>query len=123
MLHCAGELCRDGLALPPLAPRQVVLRRASAAGRLLRAFTAQVEEIAARARRSPGYTLTVDLEECVITDPAGLWIEFSLEQFRRYRLLNGLDDIGMTLEHEDEIAAYERKVQENPDNNKMQCRK
>ena len=70
-----------------------------------------VEELAGRARRTPGYRLTVDLKERVITDPAGLWLEFSLEEFRRYRLLNGLDDIGMTLEHEGEIGAYERRVE------------
>ncbi|GAC1319821.1 MAG: 3-isopropylmalate dehydratase small subunit [Chloroflexota bacterium] len=74
----------------------------------------QVEELADRTRRTPGYRLTVDLKESVITDTHGLWLEFTLEPFRRYRLLNGLDDIGLTLEHEDAISAYERRMTAEP---------
>jgi len=51
--------------------------------------------------------LTVDLEAQVITDPGGRTIRFDFDPFRRHCLLNGLDDIGLTLEHEDEIAAFE----------------
>lgn len=73
-----------------------------------------VDELAARVRQTPGYRLTVDLKESVLTDSQGLWIEFTLEPFRRYRLLNGLDDIGLTLEHEDAIMTYERRMAGEP---------
>jgi 3-isopropylmalate/(R)-2-methylmalate dehydratase small subunit len=43
-----------------------------------------------------------------LSDAHGLTIPFEVESFRRHCLLNGLDDIGLTLEHEDKIAAYER---------------
>jgi 3-isopropylmalate/(R)-2-methylmalate dehydratase small subunit len=51
--------------------------------------------------------LTVDLEAQTITDQNGHTVVFDFDPFRRHKLLNGLDDIGLTLEHEDEIAAYE----------------
>ena len=51
--------------------------------------------------------LTVDLESCTISDDAGLMIPFEVEAHRRHCLLNGLDDIGLTLEQADKIAAYE----------------
>jgi 3-isopropylmalate/(R)-2-methylmalate dehydratase small subunit len=51
--------------------------------------------------------LTVDLEALEITHPAGLRIAFELDEFVRHMLVNGLDDIGLTLRREDRIAAYE----------------
>jgi len=54
------------------------------------------------------YTLTVDLDSCTITDGAGLKIPFDVEPFRRHCLLNGLDDIGLTLANADKIDAYEK---------------
>jgi len=51
--------------------------------------------------------LTVDLEACRIRTADGHEIPFQLDEFQRHCLLNGLDEIGLTLEHEDEIAAYE----------------
>jgi 3-isopropylmalate/(R)-2-methylmalate dehydratase small subunit len=51
--------------------------------------------------------LTVDLEAQTITDQFGHTMRFEFDRFRRHKLLNGLDDIGLTLEHEDEIAAFE----------------
>ena len=51
--------------------------------------------------------LTVDLEAQTITDQFGDTVTFEFDPFRRHKLLNGLDDIGLTLEHEDEIAAFE----------------
>ncbi|MCC6442088.1 MAG: 3-isopropylmalate dehydratase small subunit [Armatimonadetes bacterium] len=60
-----------------------------------------------RAKATPGYRLTVDLEGSLITDGQGLSIPFEVDAFRRYCLLNGLDDIGLTLRHEDKIRAYE----------------
>jgi 3-isopropylmalate/(R)-2-methylmalate dehydratase small subunit len=55
----------------------------------------------------PGYRLTVDLEQCTITDDHGLQITFDVDASRRHCLLGGLDDIGLTLEQEGRIAAYE----------------
>jgi 3-isopropylmalate/(R)-2-methylmalate dehydratase small subunit len=51
--------------------------------------------------------LTVDLEAQTITDQYGHTVAFEFDPFRRHKLLNGLDDVGLTLEHEDEIAAFE----------------
>ena len=51
--------------------------------------------------------LTVDLENQVITGEGGLEISFEVDSFRRHCLLNGLDDIALTLEHEDKITAFE----------------
>jgi 3-isopropylmalate/(R)-2-methylmalate dehydratase small subunit len=67
---------------------------------------ATVDELFKRAARE-GYRLTVDLETCTISDDAGLKVAFEVEPSRRHSLLNGLDDIGLTLAHEDKIAAYE----------------
>lgn len=55
----------------------------------------------------PGYSLTVDLERQVIVEPQGHEIPFDVQPFRKYCLLNGLDDIGLTLRHKDKIAQYE----------------
>ena len=55
----------------------------------------------------PGYSLTVDLERQVIVKPQGEEIPFEVQPFRKYCLLNGFDDIGLTLRHKDKIAAYE----------------
>jgi 3-isopropylmalate/(R)-2-methylmalate dehydratase small subunit len=68
----------------------------------------QVDDLFARAAAHPGYQLTADLEHSRLTDAFGLSLPFDVEPFRRHCLLNGLDDIGLTLEHEDKIAAYER---------------
>ncbi len=51
--------------------------------------------------------VTVDLEALTITDQFGRSVEFTFDPSRRHKLLNGLDDIGLTLEHDDEIAAFE----------------
>ncbi|MDG4813150.1 3-isopropylmalate dehydratase small subunit [Hydrogenovibrio sp. 3SP14C1] len=56
-----------------------------------------------------GYQLTVDLEHQQIKKPNGEAIPFEVDSFRRHCLLNGLDDIGLTLQHEDEIKAFEAK--------------
>lgn len=68
----------------------------------------QVEELFQRTANQEGYQLTVDLENKRITDDQGLDIPFDLDEHRRQFLLLGLDDIGLTLQHEDEIEAYER---------------
>jgi 3-isopropylmalate/(R)-2-methylmalate dehydratase small subunit len=56
-----------------------------------------------------GYQLTVDLENQQIVKPNGETIQFEVDSFRRHCLLNGLDDIGLTLQHEADIKAYEEK--------------
>lgn len=56
---------------------------------------------------SDGYQLTIDLETQTITTPSGQNIGFTVDENRRYRLLNGLDDIALTLQHADKIKAYE----------------
>ncbi|HKP83483.1 MAG TPA: 3-isopropylmalate dehydratase small subunit, partial [Pyrinomonadaceae bacterium] len=66
-----------------------------------------VEEIMKRAQEREGYELTVDLERLVVEDADGLSIPFVVSEFQRYCLLEGLDDIGLTLRHEDLIRAYE----------------
>lgn len=68
---------------------------------------AQVDDLFRRATARPGYTLTADLETYTLSDEQGLSLPFEVEPFRRHCLLHGLDDIGLTLEHEDKIAAYE----------------
>jgi 3-isopropylmalate/(R)-2-methylmalate dehydratase small subunit len=54
-----------------------------------------------------GSEMTVDLEKRVVVSPDGREIPFSLDETTRFKLLNGLDDIGLTLQHADEITAYE----------------
>ena len=66
----------------------------------------QIDKLMERASAG-GYRLTVDLEKCTITDEQGFELSFEVEPFRRHCLLNGLDDIGLTLEQEDKIRAYE----------------
>jgi 3-isopropylmalate/(R)-2-methylmalate dehydratase small subunit len=67
----------------------------------------QVQEIMRRAQQREGYELTVDLERQTIEDSEGLSILFVVSEFQRYCLLEGLDDIGLTLRHEDSIREYE----------------
>ncbi len=69
---------------------------------------AEVDDLFQRAAAHPGYELTADLESCTLSDDFGLKLQFDVEPFRRQCLLEGLDDIGMTLAHEDKIAAYEQ---------------
>ena len=69
-----------------------------------------VKKIISEAQKDPGYSLTVDLEaQRVWDEDEEVSVSFEVEPFRRHLLLNGLDDIGLTLEHEDEIAAFEGK--------------
>ena len=66
-----------------------------------------IRELLARATERPGYTLTVDLERQVVADQEGIVASFDVDPFRRDCLLNGLDDIGLTLKHADAIATFE----------------
>ena len=68
----------------------------------------QVQEIMQRALKKPGYKLTVNLDNMTLYDSQGLEDHFEIDPFIRERLLRGQDDIGLTLEHEGEITAFEK---------------
>jgi 3-isopropylmalate/(R)-2-methylmalate dehydratase small subunit len=68
-----------------------------------------VAEILERAQKTRGYQLTVDLEKRLVRDAGGLVANFEIDDFSRHCLMEGLDDIGLTLQHEREIADYERR--------------
>lgn len=67
----------------------------------------EVEDLFQRARQYGPYTLTADLERCLLADDHGLSLAFDVDPFRRHCLLHGLDDIALTLEHEAKITEYE----------------
>ncbi|MGI5832730.1 MAG: 3-isopropylmalate dehydratase small subunit [Thermoguttaceae bacterium] len=75
---------------------------------LIRLSEQNIDDLFKRTVEHAGYKLTVDLEAKQISDDYGLVLPFEIDEFRRTRLLNGLDDIALTLRHEDEIAAYEK---------------
>jgi 3-isopropylmalate/(R)-2-methylmalate dehydratase small subunit len=70
-------------------------------------ITLPIEELMTRAQQMERYQLTVDLERQLVEDATGLSMPFVVGEFQRYCLLEGLDDIGLTLKHEDAILAYE----------------
>jgi len=72
---------------------------------------AEMDELFERIERTEGYRLTVDLESQTITDAEGRRYAFELDPFRKESLLKGLDEIGMTLQSADKVAAYEQKYQ------------
>ncbi|HOA52967.1 MAG TPA: 3-isopropylmalate dehydratase small subunit, partial [Thermogutta sp.] len=67
-----------------------------------------VDDLFRRCREKPHYQLTIDLEACLVTDDFGFRASFDIDPFRRKCLLEGLDDIALTLQHEDKILAYEK---------------
>ena len=75
----------------------------------IRLADSEVDDLFHRVASHPGYRVTIDLEQCTIRDEYGLDLGFQVEPFRRHCLLGGLDEIGMTLEHADKIAAYETR--------------
>jgi 3-isopropylmalate/(R)-2-methylmalate dehydratase small subunit len=70
---------------------------------------ATVEKLFQELYANDGYQLTVDLEAQTVTTPSGEVFTFEVDEFRKHCLLNGLDDIGLTLEQADAIKAYEAK--------------
>ncbi|MFC5513791.1 3-isopropylmalate dehydratase small subunit [Massilia jejuensis] len=71
---------------------------------------AQVEQLFNEVRASNGFRLVVDLEQQLLRSADGrIGFEFEIDDFRKYCLLNGLDDIGLTLRHADEIRAFEER--------------
>jgi 3-isopropylmalate/(R)-2-methylmalate dehydratase small subunit len=69
----------------------------------------EVGEIARRTESTSEYQLTIDLEQRKVTDEQGFSASFPIDDFVRHRLLEGLDEIGLTLQHKDAIAAYEAR--------------
>ncbi|MGA7220388.1 MAG: 3-isopropylmalate dehydratase small subunit [Candidatus Sulfotelmatobacter sp.] len=78
----------------------------------------EVAEVMRRAQQAGDYQLTIDLERCEVRDDGGFRARFPIDEFVRHCLLNGLDDIGLTLQHESEIATYEAK---HPASTALQC--
>jgi len=68
-----------------------------------------IESLFEEVRAREGYQLTIDLPNQKIIKPDGGEIPFDVDPFKKHCLLKGLDQIGLTLEHEDKIAAYEKK--------------
>jgi 3-isopropylmalate/(R)-2-methylmalate dehydratase small subunit len=67
----------------------------------------QVAQLFSEVAAFPGYSLTIDLERQVVIKPDGAELPFEVQAFRKYCLLNGFDDIGLTLRHADKIKAFE----------------
>lgn len=70
-----------------------------------------VERLFKEIEANQGYQLTIDLAAQNIITPSGEQLGFEIDEFRKFCLFNGLDDIGLTLQHADEIRAYETKRQ------------
>jgi len=70
---------------------------------------AVVDQLFQETAATPGYKLTVDLVAQTVSTPTGASFRFEIDAFRKHCLLNGLDDIGLTLQHVDEIKAYEAR--------------
>jgi len=67
----------------------------------------EVAEIVRRATELPEYQVTINLEQCQVSDDRGFSTTFRIDDFTRHCLLEGLDDVGLTLKHEADITAYE----------------
>jgi 3-isopropylmalate/(R)-2-methylmalate dehydratase small subunit len=77
--------------------------------------TTQVDQLFDEVAANPGYRLRIDLEQQTVTTPAGETFAFEVDAFRKKCLLEGLDEISLTLQHADEIRAFEaRRKQEEP---------
>ena len=68
-----------------------------------------VDQLFKEVEANEGYKLAVDLEAQSVTTPGGEVFSFEVDEFRKYCLINGLDDIGLTFQHVDDIKAYEEK--------------
>jgi 3-isopropylmalate/(R)-2-methylmalate dehydratase small subunit len=74
---------------------------------LVRLPEEDVEHLNARSKANPNHQITINLEAQTISDDEGFSAHFDIDPFRKYCLLNGLDDIGLTLRHESKLDAYE----------------
>ncbi|MHC8334650.1 3-isopropylmalate dehydratase small subunit [Pseudomonas sp. LB3P25] len=70
---------------------------------------AEVDELFQQVEANPGYELKIDLQAQTVTRPDGKVYSFELDEFRKHCLVNGLDDIGLTLQDHEAIAAFEAK--------------
>jgi 3-isopropylmalate/(R)-2-methylmalate dehydratase small subunit len=68
-----------------------------------------VDQLLRETQATPGYRLAVDLEQQTVTTPSGESLSFDIDPFRKHCMLNGFDDISLTLEHAEEIKAFEEK--------------
>jgi 3-isopropylmalate/(R)-2-methylmalate dehydratase small subunit len=68
-----------------------------------------VTNLTNRAKTIDGYEITVDLENKIVSDASGFSAPFEIGDFQRHCLLEGLDDIGLTLQHDEAIASYEQR--------------
>ena len=68
-----------------------------------------VDQLFSELSSTAGYALAIDLEEQLVTTPSGKKFNFEIDEFRKYCLLNGLDDIGLTMQHVDAIRSFEDK--------------
>ncbi len=76
---------------------------------LVRLPESDVNLLSARSAQKPAHQITINLEAQTITDDEGFSAHFDIDPFRKYCLLNGLDDIGLTLRHESALDSYESK--------------
>ncbi len=79
---------------------------------LVRLTEAEVQTLIERSTTNPRHLITINLEAQTVTDDQGFHAHFDFDPFRKHCLLNGLDDIGLTLLHEDKLNAYESKHQQ-----------
>jgi len=76
---------------------------------LVRLSEADVNTLTHRSQTNPKHRITINLEAQTVTDDAGFSASFEIDPFRKFCLLNGLDDIGLTLQHEAELNSYESR--------------
>jgi 3-isopropylmalate/(R)-2-methylmalate dehydratase small subunit len=76
---------------------------------LVRLSEQDVQTLLARSAADPNHTITIDLEQQTVTDADGFRATFEIDPFRKDCLLNGLDDIGLTLRHAAELDSYEQQ--------------
>jgi 3-isopropylmalate/(R)-2-methylmalate dehydratase small subunit len=69
-----------------------------------------VERLFAAVHATPGYQLEIDLERQVVHTPGGEELPFEVDAFRKHCLLNGLDEIGLSMQHADKVRAYEERM-------------
>jgi 3-isopropylmalate/(R)-2-methylmalate dehydratase small subunit len=70
---------------------------------------AEVDQLFREVDPTPGYRVVIDLAQQTVNTPSGHWFSFTIDAFRKHCLLEGLDEIGLTLHHADEIRAFEAK--------------
>ena len=79
----------------------------------VRLLSTECEQIRVQLRQSPGTSVDIDLEDQIVSGPDGARYVFEIDQMDKLRLIKGLDDISLTLEHQSAIEAYERNYRKN----------